>query len=360
MKHISFIISFLLLSSLALADISVDTDKQFYNLGDFIEVEYNVSTDADLSGLTKLSLVCSDYDIEFYTLPTSLFAGDRQTVSVPGLRIASDMYGRCYIDADVSSFDNTVNFDAFSDIFNVTDNLSVTIDLDKEFFDPGEDVFVSGFVGKSHDSRATVQLTFSDAVYIGNVVDNSFAYNIMLPSNIKTGRHLLDFFVNDTYGNSGLGSATFTVEAVPTNLIIDIINDTVKPGDILLANVTLFDQAKDLMDNPVKLTLIDAADSENVILSSSGITPAIFELEIDSTLPPGTYKVQATSAGLLTTSILTVETVEKVTIKFDNRTLTVINTGNVDYSKELIISLKGTEEESLLVKEIDLSPEIKE
>ena len=62
----------------ASAALNVKADKAAYNLGDQVVVNYDFSRDQDFSGLMKLSLSCTSYDLDFYTLPTNLNAGQKQ------------------------------------------------------------------------------------------------------------------------------------------------------------------------------------------------------------------------------------------------------------------------------------------
>jgi len=353
MKLILPVVIFLVLSLPVLADIEVQVNKPFYNLGDLIETSYVVSTDIDFFGLTELSLVCDEFELKYYTLPTSLFAGQSQTVNVPGLGVVASMQGTCYVEADVSSFDNAVQYSILSDFFNITETLPVTVTLGQETLKPAEAIVVSGTVGKSHSSRSSVELTFLGEIYTSPAINNSFAYNIRLPSDIQAGKHLLDFVVNDSYENSGATSVTFTVEAIPTILSIDL-NRTVKPGDVMEVYVTLLDQAGDMMDNSVQLLISD--NNEDTLFSDSSITPANFKFELPKALAPGTYTATAISSGLTTKALFVVEVVEELSVSFDDRTLSIVNTGNVDYTKELLISLTGVENSLTLSEELELVP----
>ncbi len=337
-----------------LAGISVDADKPFYNFGDSIVASYVVSTDADFSGLARLSLVCSNSSMDFYALPTSLFAGESQSVTVPGLSVVPEMDGRCYLEANSSSFDKTMAYSSVSSVFNVTGNLPVSVSSGKSLFLPGEELIVSGSVLKSYASKASVVLSFLGDAYSSPVVNNSFSYRLMLPLGIKSGRHSLGFSVNDSHGNSGLSSLELEVEAVPTTLVVVLSNRTAFPGDVVKASVGLSDQGGDAMSRQASVSLLDSTGS--VILQGYDATPAVFRLELPSYLPPGTYAVEASSSGLAASSMFFVETVEGVSLGFDERMLTVVNSGNVDYNRELIVNLSGSKKQLVLSHDVELKP----
>lgn len=354
MKLILHLGMFLLLSLPVLADITVSTDKQTYNLGDQILVSYTVTTDSDFAGLTELSLFCGDFQLKFYTLPTNLFAGQSQDVGVPGLGVVSIMEGLCSLSADVSSFDNVIDFSATSNSFSITPNLPVSVTLEQDTLSPASELTLAGIVGKSHSSRSTVELSFLDNVYTGPVVNNSFAFKIIMPSDISTGQHTLNFVVNDSFDNSGTASALFSIQAVPTLLTIDVAEGLFKPGETIEVVVNLTDQAGAVMSEEVDFSLHN--NEGTVILLTTDITPVTLKLELAQSLPPGTYTARASSAGINATSILVVEPVEELSVSFDNRTLTIVNSGNVDYAKELVINLSGTSRTIILSKDIELEP----
>ncbi len=354
MKQLLPVIFALILPLPVLAGISVEADKPFYNFGDSVVASYVISTDSDFSGLARLSLACSNSSMDFYALPTSLFAGESQSVTVPGLAVVPAMAGRCYIEANASSFDKTASYSSVSSVFNVTANLPVSVSSGKSLFLPGEEIPVSGSVLKSYASRASVVLSFLGEAYSSPVVNNSFSYRLLLPAGIKSGRHSLGFSVNDSQGNSGSSSLDFEVEAVPTTLSIVLSNRTALPGDVVKASVGLADQGGDAMSRQASLSLKDSAGS--VILQGSDATPAVFRLELPSTLPPGTYSAEASSSGLAASSTLFVEAVEGISLSFDDRTLTVVNSGNVDYNRELIVNLSGSKKQLALLQELELKP----
>ncbi len=354
MKPVLPILFLLILPMPVLAGISVEADKPLYNLGDFIVVSYTVSTDSDFSGLTRLSLVCSNSSMDFYALPTSLFAGQSQSVTIPGLAVVHAMGGRCYIDANVSSFGGLVEYSSVSSAFNVTGSLPVTVRAENETFLPGDEIAILGHVAKSHASRASVALSFLDRAYSGPVLNNSFSYSIRLPADVKSGKHSLRFLVNDSYGNSGAASFDFVVEAVPKRLLLSLSNSTAIPGDVVRVSVSLIDQAGDAMGRQVSISLVGSAGG--VALRGSDISPAVFRLELPSSLPPGTYAAEASSSGLAATAMLFVEAVEDISISFDGRTLSVVNTGNVDYSKKLAVNLTGVNNQFVLLQGLELSP----
>ncbi len=348
------VIFLLVLPLPVIAGITVEADKPLYNFGDFVVASYSISTDSDFSGLTRLSMVCTNFSMDFHLLATNLFAGESQSVTAPRFGIIPAMAGRCYIDANATSSDKTLSYSSISGFFNVTGILPVSVRVEKSVFLPGEEINVAGVVAKSHASKASVVLSFLDSAYSAPVVNNSFSYMLRLPADVKSGSHSLGFSVNDSHGNSGFSIFDFTVEAVPTRLSLTLSNRTALPGEIVRASVELADQGGDAMSRQASISLTDSAG--NVALQGSNATPALFRLELPSSLSPGTYLVEASSSGLAATSTLFVEAVEGISVSFDERMLTVVNSGNVDYNRELLINLTGTNKQLLLSRELELQP----
>ncbi|MBI2143199.1 hypothetical protein HYU20_02555 [Candidatus Woesearchaeota archaeon] len=337
----------------ASAALNVRTDKEVYNFGDQVVANYDFSRDQDFSGLMKLSLFCTSFDLEFYTLPTNLNAGEKQEVSVPPLSIASSMLGRCYVAANATSFDKSVSEGSTSNFFNVTSNVSVALLLDRSTYLPSQSVEVSGTVGKSHELPASVVLTFLGTKYASAVTDNAFAYSIKLPRNIKSGSHVLEFLVNDSYGNSGFASAGFNVESVPTRMVNTLSNNSVRPGEPFAVSASVYDQADDAMKSVVSITVSDS--SGVVVLSASNTTGGITPLSFPAGQKPGRYALASKALGLAEASPVIVEEFEDASVSFDNKTVVLRNTGNVNYLKQFNITLSGTKS-YVVVHDVELAP----
>ncbi len=337
----------------ASATLNVRADKEVYNLGDYVAVNYDFSRDQDFSGLLKLSLFCTSFELEFYTLPTNLNAGEKQEVSVPPLSIARDMLGRCYITANATSFDKSVSEDSTSNFFNVTSNVSIALLLGMDSYLPSQSVEVSGTVGKSHELPAGVVLAFLGTKYASAVAGNAFAYSIKLPKNIKSGGHVLEFLVNDSYGNSGFASAGFKVESVPTRMVNTLSNNSVRPGEPFTVSASVYDQADDAMHSVVSITVADSAGT--VVLSASNTTDGVTQLLFPIGQKPGRYTLVSKALGLTEASLVLVEEVEEASVRFDNKTVVLRNTGNVNYVKQFNITLSG-KKSYVVVHDVELAP----
>ncbi|MBI2144130.1 hypothetical protein HYU17_03185 [Candidatus Woesearchaeota archaeon] len=356
--HFPVLFAFLVagLSLLALpaaADLAVKADKEVYNFGDGIVASYGLSGDQDFNGLVKLSLYCTGFVLDFYTLPTNLFAGEKQQVDVPGLSISPIMLGRCFVAANATAYDLSVNETAASDVFNVTRLLSVAVEVGKLKYLPSETVEAFGAVGKSHFLPAAVSMAFLGTAYAASVDNNSFAYSIRLPGNIKSGLHGLEFAVNDSYGNSGSASAQFEVEAVPTRIVNAVSSQNIKPSEPFAVAVSVYDQADDMMESSVDISVTDSAGS--VVLSASNRTGENITLVFPAGQKPGTYALASFAFGLSAASQLVVERVEEAAVSFTNRSVVLRNTGNVNYARKFNITLAGRKS-YVIAHDVELAP----
>lgn len=337
----------------ASAALNVRTDKDVYNLGDHVVANYDFSRDQDFSGLLKLSLFCTNSNLDFYMLPTNLNAGQKQEVSVPPLSIAANMLGRCYITANATAFDNPANESSTSNFFNVTNLMSVAVVVDKQTYLPSQSVEVSGTVGKSHTLPASVVMSFLGEDYASIVANKTFSYSIKLPNDVKSGSHSLSFSLNDSYGNSGSASVGFTVQAVPTRIVNTLSSRSVKPGEEFYLSVLVYDQAGDLMDSQIAFTVSDQAG--NRVISSQNSTGTDIIVSFPPGQPPGAYTLASTGKGLTESSPLVVEEVESVSVVYSNGTIVVNNTGNVNYARAFNVTLSG-KKTYLVVEDVDMKP----
>lgn len=335
------------------ADMLVGTDKSVYSFGDEIVVRYEFSRDQDFSGLVKLSLFCTNFDLEFYTLPTNVYAGEKQQVSVAPLSVSPAMLGRCYVVSNATSYDRLINESAVSNFFNVTNQASVAVEVSQASYLPGSSVEVSGVVGKSHSLPAGVTMSFMGTNYASPVADNHFAYSIRLPKNIKSGRHSLGFIVNDSYGNSGSASAEFSVEAVPTRIANAVSRQSLRPSEQFGVAVSIFDQADDKLQSEVGISVTDSLGA--VVFSASNSTDSNVTFAFPEHQKPGSYTLTSSGLGLSAASQLVVEEVQEASVSFDNRTVVLSNTGNVEYAKKFNITLSGRKS-YLVSQNVQLAP----
>ncbi|MBI2664106.1 hypothetical protein HYX10_02050 [Candidatus Woesearchaeota archaeon] len=352
MKFVAALLLFLAFALPASAAVTLSVDKPVYNLGDLIFVSYGISTDADIAGLTELTLRCSSKELKFYALPTSLMAGQSVNVAVPGLSASLEMAGSCFVDAEVYSFDNSLRIHGSTPKFNITRNIPVAAGLDESYM-PGSQVLVSGTTHKSHNSRSTVSLTFLGDTYSAPVINNTFAYTIILPHDIATGSHELAFEVNDSFGNHGSLTEQLVVEPVASFLEISSAG-AVRPGESLAVNVSMLDQAHASMQRQVYVELINS--SGYAIVERSATTPASFAFDVPDGLAPGVYSLKASGEGLVKTSIAVVEPTERVSVSLAGSELTIANTGNVPYNNEFVINLSGTAADYQLSRHLSLEP----
>ncbi|HLD97595.1 MAG TPA: hypothetical protein VI934_04590 [Candidatus Nanoarchaeia archaeon] len=346
-------VAFLLGTLLASAELSVQADKGSYNLGDEIVASYELSGDQDFSGLLKLSLSCTNYSLDFYTVPTNRVAGERQASNVPPLAISGSMLDRCYVDAVAAAYDRSFSENSSSGVFNVTSSVSVAVLVPKVSYLPSEALELSGSVGKSHTLPADVSITLGNETYLSSIVNNGFAYSIMLPENIRSGRHSLVFLVNDSYGNSGSASAEFEVLAVPNRIVNTLSSENINPGEAFTVSAVIYDQAGEIINSAVAVTVTDSAG--NTVLSASNRTGESITLSFPAGQEPGIYTISSSGKGLSSSSQISVDEVERISVELAGEIVTLKNTGNVGYANSVGISLAG-ETSYIVSEEVYLQP----
>ncbi len=335
------------------AELSVQADKGSYNLGDQIIASYELSGDQDFSGLLKLSLSCTNYSLDFYTVPTNRVAGERQASNVPPLAISESMLGRCYVDAVAVAYDGVFSENSSSSVFNVTGTVLVAVLVPKISYLPSEAIELSGTVSKSHMLPVDVLITLGNETYWTSTANNDFTYSIELPENIRSGRHNLVFFVNDSYGNSGSASAEFEVPAVPNRIVNTVSSQNVRPEEQFTVSAVIYDQAGEIINSTVGITVTDSGGSS--VLSASNTAGESIPFSFPAGQAPGIYAITSSGKGLASSSQISVDEVEHISVALAGGMVTLKNTGNVGYANSVDISLAG--ETSYLVSEaVDLQP----
>ena len=113
----------------AIAEISITLpEKGTYNLGEKIIPTISIKEDQDYNGFFKVSIICDDFDLQYYTVPLSVEADVRTQVNVAELTLFEPMKGTCRIKAGFDATNGDKIDVTTSDEFEVTSKLKINVD----------------------------------------------------------------------------------------------------------------------------------------------------------------------------------------------------------------------------------------
>lgn len=279
---------------------------------------------------------------------------------------------------DVIARDSLGNSEIFNnaDAFSVLDSLDVYLETNEQSVYPGDVLNVFGEVTTALQSFVTfgsVEISLDSATISTSLSDSKFTQDLMIPDGITSGQHTITVEVIDTYGNHGSSSSTINIEPLASSIEMVISNTSLYPQEELTIDVTLYDQADEVMQDYVILEVYDTNDqqvSSRSLLSEQGIT-----FQIPQFAPPGEWTIKSYYTDPLTNvnsaetqSTITIYEVQELESHISGNILYIRNIGNVLYTEDLEIQVDGIDEDYLIKKtrnlgvnetvEIDLSDEL--
>jgi hypothetical protein len=145
---------------------------------------------------------------------------------------------------------------AETSVFVISDQINLTSSINKNYFLPGDKIEISGKAvnadGTLYNGPATVVIDTKE--YSINI-KGKFIFNTNLDTTIKSGEHIVSVNIYDSYGNQANEDKTINVQPVPTMIEILLNNESYLPGDTLSAEIQLYDQANDAMNESISVTL---------------------------------------------------------------------------------------------------------
>ena len=320
-----------------------------YNLGETASIPVIIKTITDISDVFQMDLICNGTATNFYRNGITLNAGDEKKIDASLILIKNligNSRGICKIRA-VFGTDYTLGNN-----FKISDLLNVSGKLDKTTVDAGASILVTGKAtrenGKNSNGFVEADIITNDVnqkiSQLGTVNEGAFSLNLSLPNNLKAGKYSLEIkaFEKDSDGvitNNGMIRYEISVNQIPTNLELIIENKEINPGGSLKVKAILHDQTGDSINTTVFITI---KNYDNKIIEQKELqTDEILEYQVKTSEPPGEWKIFAVSSKLTTENNFIINTKEEVSIEIVNQTVRVTNTGNVPYSKILLVKIGG-------------------
>jgi len=352
-KALFFTLFLLFLMPLSSAKIILPEFKESYSIGDSIDSSFRIIEDKEVSGLIRLELSCAEKTV-FFTSPVSLKANEEKKITVNPYTLEKP--GNCAIEATLNG---NIMDNEESKGFLISDEIIISIKLNKESFNPGDVLKIAGEAKKANgqyaDGIASIKLGkegYSEIVKKGN-----FEFETSLKENFLSGDSEIFIEIKDSIGNSGNLSKKITVAAISTTLEISVNNDSFIPGEILKASANLYDQSGNEIDNAViSLILYDSWGLEIIkkIVNSSNEE---IEYEFNKKTPTGEWWLYAYSEGIKIRKFISVEEVSKIDADIKENKLTILNIGNIMFKKPLSILFQRGDETKEEIQELGLGIE---
>ncbi|MCS7134341.1 MAG: hypothetical protein NZ889_00580 [Candidatus Pacearchaeota archaeon] len=327
-----------------------------YNLGDRIEQQISLTSNTGFEGFFRVMLLCDGKEFLIFYSPVIIQPEKEKMID---LSFVHNVTGSCKFFATLEK--EKVIENAFSESFLITDEIVLDLKLSKQYFFPGKNLEIEGKVHKRSGEPFTgkVDLFFFGKNFSTSVVKGEFFFRTEIPKNAKAGRNFCIVNVSDDFGNKGSAILEFDVASVPSSLVIELNNETLIPGTLLVVVPKLLDQSDTTIRENVSLRIFKVEDflffqKKELLIEKLVQSGASSFYRFGNFSEPGYYIIEAYSQGFRTTKIVYVLPVEKIDINLSGNILEVKNLGNVPYKKPLEIKLEMGNFSRTLVIDLDL------
>lgn len=340
----------LILTSFISAEILINQQpKETYNLGDPISIPITIKTISGVSSIFEMNLLCQEKSINFYKNGIYLTAGEEKTIEASLIltkELIGTITGTCKIKGSLGQ-EYIV-----TDEFEISD--LITIEPKKEIleFNPGENIIIQGSAYKKNgnDMNGFIELDILSSTddsqnihQIGTVNNGFFSFNTTFSNSMKAGNYLVNLkaYEKDTKGtitNKGFTTYNIIIKQIPTTLELVFDEKEVLPKENLKVKTILHDQTGEKITSTTSIITLKKANNE-IVIQTEKPTDEYLEYLIPQEEIPGEWIVVAVSNKLTTQSNFTIKENKEIEISIVNRTITLKNTGNVQYNDEVIVNI---------------------
>jgi len=237
--------------------------------------------------------------------------------------------------------------------FTLTNQLTIVVDTNQYEYVPGQEVEIKAEVRNiMHEpvDLASAYVILNNQEFSAQTTNQEVSQTIILPKDIKSGKHTLTIKVKDALGNKGSINKDIFITPIATTLKNEFIVKSYKPSESVIMNIAVYDQASDLISDYVNIEIYDAKD--NLVSTIKVLSGTSFEFFFPKYALPGEWTIKTQYWDLKQEEIFSVEVVKNFVASITGQVVTIVNEGNVRNEDPIKLNLQGEEGEfSVLSKE---------
>ncbi len=343
-KCIVFLLLFFLMAMpYVSAEILFSQPSTLYNKGDFLDLNMTLAPESATADFLSVTLECNAGSLEISKNPYTLHSGAQQNVHFSielDPQLIGSLDGNCAIIAMYGGDS------ARSQSFFISSKINIQTNFGSTVMDPGTSVLITGSTRKENgqifDGFITLSIPSLNITLTSPVNKGEFNFNIIIPLNSPASRHEVSFSAYEQgnskdYGNKGEFNTSFTVRQIARKIVLAVESLVIIPGNDLRFTLYLHDQTDNLMTSDVKVQLIQPNGSvfiSRVVFSGKSQTIPIPYYAVF-----GSWSIDASAGVLQNRQTVSVEKLEQASFVLANKTLTITNTGNTPYNKNIEVRI---------------------
>lgn len=343
------IIFIILLTSFTSARIIIaQQPNEMYSSGDTINLPVKIITATDLNGFFQMEINCNGKETEIHKEFVLLAGGDEKQVNlnIPLIKsFVGESTGVCKIKSSLNEEYVLTNE------FTILNKINIELKLQQTEASPEQEIIVQGEAiresGELVEGIIEIKIAEgeSEIVNILDTVKNGYFFvNFSLPKETKAGQYLIQININeqDVAGdetNKGFVDYNLLITQIPTSLEIIYENEEIEPGTNIKIKTILFDQTGERIESNSKITVKDNLGIMRI--QEEKPTDEFLEIPTLYNEPPAEWKITASSNEIISESNLLIKENAKVETIIINKTLTIINIGNIPYNDTIFVKIEN-------------------
>ncbi|MAG10891.1 hypothetical protein CMI44_01095 [Candidatus Pacearchaeota archaeon] len=337
--------------------------KELYNLKDTIKIPLKITTLTDISDLFTLNLICNGLETEVYKEYLFLESGE-ETERKPSIPLIESFIGRttgtCKIKATLGEETHLTRE------FTISDFIKIELKDQQTEVKPGEEFAIeleaikeNGGLVNGFMEITIIGLNHTGDLFMTNTIKNGYGYETLkFPASTKANQYLISINVSekDTEGkttNKGFIDYNIKVLQVPTSLEIILDNFKVEPDTSAKIKTVLHDQTGEPMDASSFVTIKNS--KEEIIQEINYPTNEFLDVPITYKEPAAEWTIIAESENFTTESLFEIIEKARVDTIILNKTLVIINTGNVFYNNTIKVEIANSSLDVYVKLDVDES-----
>jgi hypothetical protein len=348
MKKLIFLLVFISMISIVSAEIIlIEQPKDFYNLGDKINIPIKITTLENIEKLFIIDLICNGIETEIYKEYLILSAGEELT-RVPFIPLIKNFIGRstgtCKIKAILGDEIK------LTEEFEISDEIKLVLKNEEREFYPEQDIEIEIEATKKDGSLVNgfINITIEEGnltepLEIVDLVKRGYSYiKFSMPKETKAEQYLIkiNVFEKELSGeitNKGFMNYNIKILQVPTSLEIILKEEIIEPGTTASIKTILRDQTKEKIDSMSAITVTDSWGQ--TVKQIEIATDEYFEIPIIYKEPPAEWNIYAISNKIENETTFNIGEKEEIKVEIINKTLTITNIGNVIYNDTIQVKI---------------------
>jgi len=318
-----------------------------YNIGSSINIPLTIKVLEDTYGIFQLDLLCGNgTQINFYKNGIYLLSGEETNLNptlvlIPA--IIGENKGKCKIKASIN------NDSILTDEFKISDLLIVQPNLEKNSFNPQEDIILSGTVKKEDETSLNGFIDFILEYDNNEILKQSSTVNkgnfngkITLPEDIEAKGYIIELnaYEKDKNGNilnKGENNLSISINQVPRKLTISLNKEKLNPQETLIIISNLYDQTGKAISLLGNISILDK--NNNIVEKKEINTETEFEYKIKEMELPSNWSIKSQFGGLEETKVFEIQEQENLDIQLENQTIFITNKGNIPYNRTISLEV---------------------